>query len=202
MTKLKTLNTPIFKEEGIPSIDIAAYSLQVEGLGKKYSLTLEEILKLPQSTLDCRLTSVSGFSVRANWQGVLWKDMFASLRGAEGHEAISLDQFNFVIFESFGGYKTNVYKEDILPDRWIFCHSVDGERLEPEYGAPLRMIIPNLWGYKSCKWLTKVKFSERNESGFWETHGYDDRGLIEPGKTLDINTHTRKPIKGGEVTEF
>jgi len=32
---------------------------------------------------------------------------------------------------------------------------VEGEPIEPEYGGPLRMVIPNLWGYKSCKWLAR-----------------------------------------------
>lgn len=194
MTILKDLRLPVFKEEGIPSISAKDYLLKFEGLMKDVSLRFEDILRLPQTTLNVRMTSVSGFSVRADWQGVLWRDMME-------HVGAPSDP-NFVIFESFGGYTTNVYKEDIIPDRWIFCHSVAGERLEPEYGAPLRMIIPNLWGYKSCKWLVKVKFSKTNEPGFWETHGYEDRGLIEPGETLDVNTGTRRPIKGGEVTEF
>ena len=151
-------------------------------------------MKLPQATLNCRMTSVSGFSVRANWQGVLWRDMMSHVGEPE--------DFKYIIFESPGGYTTNCYREDLLPDRWIFCHSVDGEPLEPEYGGPLRMIIPNLWGYKSCKWLTGVRFSMSNEPGFWETRGYTDRGLIEPGTMLDVNTQTERPIRGGEVTEF
>lgn len=195
MTILKDMRTPVFKEEGMPSIDPGRHSVSFEGHSeKKLILTMEDILNLPQSTLDCRMTSVSGFSVRANWQGVLWKDIIERIGPVK--------KFDYVMFESVGGYTTNAYAKDILPDRWMFCHSVNGESLEAEYGGPLRMIIPNLWGYKSCKWLSKVFFSEKNIPGFWETHGYSDRGLIEPGTTLDINTGERKDIRGGEVLDF
>lgn len=195
MTILKELKAPVFNEEKVGNLNLKGYSVLFEGHAKKPArLMMEEFFKLPQTTLDMRMTSVSGWSVRANWNGVLWKDMITYLK--------PIEDYNFVIFESVGGYTTNVYKEDVLADKWLFCHSVEGERLEEEYGGPLRMLIPNLWGYKSCKWLTKVTFSKNNVSGFWETHGYDDRGLIEAGETLDINTGKRRVIKGGEVTEF
>jgi len=64
------------------------------------------------------------------------------------------------------------------------------------------MIIPNLWGYKSCKWLGKVEMIDRVEGGYWEDRGYSRPGLIEPGVTFDINIKTRRPISGGEITEF
>lgn len=195
MTILKNLRTPVFNEERVAHVNSKGYSVLFEGHAKEpVKIPLEECFKLPQTTLNLRMTSVSGWSVRADWNGVLWKDMIEYLKPTE--------DFNFVVFESVGGYTTNIYKEDILADRWLFCHSVGGERLEEEYGGPLRMIIPNLWGYKSCKWLIKVRFSKDNVSGFWETHGYDDRGLIEPGETLDVNTGKRRPINGGEVIEF
>lgn len=195
MSILRKLKTPVFKAEGIQHIDRTAYELEFfDGPRLAASLSLGEILSLPQTTLNLRMTSVSGWSVRANWQGVLWQDMMS--------RAGLPDTAQFVVFESPSEYTTNVYGEDILPDRWIFCHSVDGEHLEDEYGGPLRMIIPNLWGYKCCKWLVKVRYCDKNEPGYWETRGYTDRGLIEPGETLDVNTGTKRPIAGGEVLEF
>jgi DMSO/TMAO reductase YedYZ molybdopterin-dependent catalytic subunit len=64
------------------------------------------------------------------------------------------------------------------------------------------MVIPNLWGYKSCKWLGRIDFIDQMEGGYWEDRGYTRSGMIESGFTLDINTKARRPIKGGEVTEF
>ncbi len=195
MSILKRLNTPVFKAEGL--LHIPREKAFVEFLvDQKTIATLSyyDILKLPQTTLNLRLTSVSGWSVRANWQGVLWKDMVDSIGIA--------DDSKFIVFASEREYTTNVYREDVLTDRWLFCIGVDGEPIEDEYGGPVRMIIPNLWGYKSCKWLASVRFTNANESGYWETRGYTDRGLIAAGVTLDVNSGLERKISGGEVMDF
>ena len=44
--------------------------------------------------------------------------------------------------------------------------------------------------------------SDTDKGGYWEDRGYTESGIIEPGFTLDVNTGTRRPIPGGEVTEF
>jgi DMSO/TMAO reductase YedYZ molybdopterin-dependent catalytic subunit len=86
--------------------------------------------------------------------------------------------------------------------RILLAYGVNGQLIESDYGGPLRVVIPNLWGYKSCKWLGKIDFIDQMEGGYWEDRGYTRSGMIEPGFTFDINTKTRRPIKGGEIIEF
>jgi DMSO/TMAO reductase YedYZ molybdopterin-dependent catalytic subunit len=78
---------------------------------------------------------------------------------------------------------------------------VGGEPIEFEYGGPIRMVIPNLWGYKSCKWLKRIHFMNEYIQGTWESNGYEDRGLIEPCMCEDVNTGKHFRITGGEVME-
>jgi DMSO/TMAO reductase YedYZ molybdopterin-dependent catalytic subunit len=101
-----------------------------------------------------------------------------------------------------GGYSTAVLSKDLENPRVLLAYGVNGDSIEAEYGGPLRMVVPNLWGYKSCKWVGKIEFINQEEGGYWEDRGYTRSGMIEPGYTLDINTQTRRPIRGGEVTEF
>ena len=84
----------------------------------------------------------------------------------------------------------------------MLVYGVAGEALETEYGGPLRTVIPNLWGYKSCKWLVRIEFCNEMLGGYWEDRGYTRSGIIEPGTILDINTRTKRQIKGDEITEF
>ena len=196
MSILKELSVPIFKAGGIPSIDLRTYALSAGGLlEKEYHFSWREILALPKSKVDCRLTSVSGWSVRAHWAGIKWNDFL---------KQISLPpEANHVRFTAVGeGYATVVQLEDLENPRVLLAYEVNGEPIEPEYGGPLRMVIPNLWGYKSCKWLGRIDFINHMEGGYWEDRGYTRSGIIEPGITLDMNTKTRRPIHGGEVTEF
>jgi DMSO/TMAO reductase YedYZ molybdopterin-dependent catalytic subunit len=196
MSILKDLDVPIFKAGGMPAIDLKNYVLLVGGLVKeKRSFSWKDILAMPKSRVNSRLTSVSGWSVRADWEGIRWDDFVRQ---------ISFDpEVNYVRFSTVGGsYTTVVSIRDLKNPRVLLAYGVNGDWIEPEYGGPLRMVIPNLWGYKSCKWLGEIDFIDQMEGGYWEDRGYTRSGIIEPGFTFDINTKTRRPIKGGEVTEF
>lgn len=197
MSKLKELNIPIFKAEGLPRGAAAeSWTVRVGGmLARPAELNFDDFRALPNSIVDCRLTSVSGWSVRAVWEGVLWRDFLKSHPPSP--------QATHATFVSVGGYDTTVPLDTLDHPRVLFCWGVAGEALEVEYGGPLRMVIPNLWGYKSCKWLTEVRYGDKMPPGFWEKRGYSLEGEIEPGHTTDYNNgRTRRPISGGEVTEF
>ena len=196
MSILKDLDVPVFKAGGMPAIDLTNYVLLVGGLVKeKWSFSWKDILAMPKSRVNSRLTSVSGWSVRADWEGIRWDDFVRQI--AFDPEA------NYVRFSTVGGsYTTVVSIKDLENPRVLLAYGVNGDWIEPEYGGPLRMVIPNLWGYKSCKWLGEIDFIDEMEGGYWEDRGYTRSGIIEPGFTFDINTKTRRPIKGGEITDF
>ena len=196
MSILRDMGTPVFKAEGVPPIDIEKYVLNITGLVEsERELTWKEILKLPTSRLSSRLTSVSGWSVRADWDGIRWKDFL--------NEIVVKPGATHVIFTGYGEiYTTTVSLIDLQAPKVMLVTGVAVAPLEAEYGGPLRMVIPNLYGYKSCKWLTRIEFINRMEGGYWEDRGYSRSGIIEPGTTFDVNSKTHKEIKGGEVVDF
>lgn len=196
MTTLKEMNTPVFAAEGILHISRPDYKLETIGLVERpVTLSLHEVMNtLPNTVMNRRLTSVSGWSVRANWNGVLWKDFVNYVQ--------PLNNARYVLFSSAREYTTAVWIPDLLASDSMLAWGVDDELLEDQYGGPLRLVVPNLWGYKSCKWLTKIQFIEKYQTGYWELRGYSHRGLIEPGETLDVNTQKWRPISGGEVIDF
>ena len=196
MSILRDHGVPAFKAGGMPTIDLRTYGLFVGGLAdRERHFSWQEILRMPKSKVNCRLTSVSGWSVRADWEGIKWKDFLK--------EITINPQSSHVRFTAIGGnYTTVVGFRDLENPGVILAYGVNGEPIEPDYGGPLRMLIPNLWGYKSCKWLGRIDFINQMEGGYWEDRGYTRSGTIEPGFTFDINTKSRKPIRGGEVIDF
>lgn len=196
MSILRELGVPIFKAGGMPKIDLHSYALIVGGLVEEgHHFSWQQILSMPKSRVNCRLISVSGWSVRAHWEGIKWKDFL---------KQIPVDaKASHVRFSTVGGnYTTVIRMEDLENPRILLAYGVNGDPIEPEYGGPLRMVIPNLWGYKSCKWLGEIDFIDQMEGGYWEDRGYTRSGMIEQGLTFDINTKTQRSIQGGEVTEF
>jgi len=189
MTILKDLQTPVFAAEGILRLDPGNHTLLVDGLiNSNLTFAFEEL------KINMRLTSVSGWSVRADWDGVLWRDFLAF---------VCLDSAaRYAFFSAASDYSTCVLLSDLAASSAMLAWGVGGQPLEAEYGGPLRMVIPNLWGYKSCKWLTRITFAAKYETGYWERRGYTHRGEIEPGETFDVNSKKYRPIAGGEVTEY
>lgn len=196
MSILKRLKTPVFAAEGILHVKPELYRLTVAGLeGGNRSFSLAELKQaFPAATVDRRLTSVSGWSVRAEWNGILWKDFVAVVK--------PLPAARYALLASAGDYTTCILLADLAASESILAWGAAGEPLEDEYGGPLRMVVPNLWGYKSCKWLTDITFTEKYVTGYWELRGYTHRGTIEPGETFDVNSQKYRPIPGGEVTDF
>ena len=52
-------------------------------------------------------------------------------------------------------------------------HSMDGQPLSRAHGAPMRLVIPEMYGYKNVKWLTRIDLVQTLNPGFWEQRGYD-----------------------------
>lgn len=190
------LKTPIFAAEGVLHLNREKYQLEVTGLANNPGrFSLEELKQqFPIQSQNSRLTSVSGWSVRTEWDGILWQDFTAMIKPSANAR--------YALFSSAKDYTTAVLLSDLSASGSMLVWGAGGEPLEDEYGGPLRMLIPNLWGYKSCKWLVKVEFIEKYVMGYWELRGYSHNGTIEPGETYDVNTRQYRPITGGEVTEF
>ena len=55
----------------------------------------------------------------------------------------------------------------ILPQRrFALCFSHDGQPIPPEHGGPVRLIIPQLYAWKSAKWVKGVRFLQRIKRAF------------------------------------
>jgi DMSO/TMAO reductase YedYZ molybdopterin-dependent catalytic subunit len=37
----------------------------------------------------------------------------------------------------------------------------------------MRLVIPEMYGYKNVKWLTRIELVPRLQTGYWEQRGYD-----------------------------
>ena len=57
----------------------------------------------------------------------------------------------------------------------LLAYRLDGVPLALENGAPLRAMVPDLYFWKSAKWVTGLRFVEEDAPGYWETRGYHNR---------------------------
>lgn len=87
-----------------------------------------------------------------------------------------LPEARFVIIHAAGGFTTNLKLSDFLEADVLFALKHNDETLTLEHGYPVRLVVPRLYFWKSAKWVTGVEFVAEDRPGFWESHGYHNRG--------------------------
>ena len=78
----------------------------------------------------------------------------------------------FVLLHGDSGYTANIPLNVFLSENVVLATHHDDQPLSPEHGAPLRIVIPDRYAWKSVKWLRGVEFLPEDRLGFWESFGY------------------------------
>ncbi len=157
----------------MPVFDPASWRLSISGLVEQpTSLTYDQLRALPRveqvSTFHC----VTGWTVQnVHWGGVRLHDVLAAagpLASAHALEFISME-------EPYVDYLT--LQQASLHDVML-AYEMDGQALPREHGAPVRLIIPEMYGYKNVKWLQGISVVAEAGSGYWEQLGYDSDAWV------------------------
>lgn len=148
--------------------DTKNWRLQIHGeVEKPTTLNFQELIDLPQADLTCDVHCVTGWTLLdSRWRGVRLTTIMDLVR--------TTDSVRFVIFEAVAGYTSNIPLREALKENVILAHSFFGKELPPPHGAPVRALVPDLYFYKSAKWLQGIKFTAQDEPGYWERRGYSN----------------------------
>lgn len=197
VSKLREMGTPIMWAEGHPGpLASEGWTVELGGLvDAPTALTYREILELPKTVVDARLTSVSGFSVGGSWAGVRIGDVVDLVNPQP--------TVSHVQFVSYGRvYSTCIPLEVACRERTLLAYGFEGDPLSADYGGPVRAFCPYLWGYKSAKSVVAINLVDHSIPGFWEERGYPNGAEIKPRVVLDVNSGEYRRIEAGEVRGF
>jgi DMSO/TMAO reductase YedYZ molybdopterin-dependent catalytic subunit len=177
-------------------VDHAAWRLEIGGMVETAGrFGLADLLAWPQIEQVSRMACVEGWSFRAKWGGFQYKVLVEQVKPRP--EATHLR------FDCADGYWEVARLEEMTNPRVIFVLKMNDELLLDEYGAPLRMMFPAKYGYKSAKAVTSITFTSLDDRGFWSTVGpYTVDGGIEPGIDFPQDLQGRQEISGGEITAY
>lgn len=178
---------------GVPEIDAAQHQLLIHGLvGQPLTFSVESLLRYPMTSklifLECGGNSFSGWHQEplqtsagnlhglascSEWTGVpvsvllneAGVDRKASWVIAEGADAIA--------------HNMSLPLEKLMHDAIIALYQ-NGERLRPENGFPLRLIVPGWEGVLNVKWLRRLEVSHQPIMSRNETSQYTE--LLPSGK--------------------
>ena len=177
---------------GVPAIDPSEHRLLVHGLvDNPIVFTMDDLMHYPAVSaihfLECSGNGLTewkkptgktvqvthGLVSCVEWTGVrvatILKDLGVQSGAAwvlaEGNDAALMDR--------------SVPLEKMMDDA-LLVYAQNGERLRPEQGYPLRLLLPGFEGNMSIKWLRRLKVTKEPSYTREETSKYTD--LLESGE--------------------
>lgn len=154
-------------EHPVPPFDLHSYRLTIDGLVERpLTLTYDELRGLPAIMQVSDFHCVEGWGVDdVRWDGVRLQSLIDLVKPTANA--------GFVTFHSLGAiYRDSLsMPQALLPDALI-AYDMDGSPLEPDHGLPLRLVMPQMFGYKGPKWVTRIEFRDRQDIGYWEQRGW------------------------------
>jgi DMSO/TMAO reductase YedYZ molybdopterin-dependent catalytic subunit len=151
----------------LPHFDPATWRLSVGGLvDRPISIDYDELRSLPRveqvSTFHC----VTGWTIdNVHWAGARIADVLARAHPRGGHA------LRFTSMEK--PYVDYLTREQASLHDVLLAYEMDGKPLSRGHGAPVRLVIPEMYGYKNVKWLERIDVVPQPADGYWEQLGYD-----------------------------
>ncbi|SRR5713226_6429604 len=183
----------------VPPIDQKTWRLKIGGLVERpRALSPAELRKFPHEEQNSRMKCVQCWSARTTWGGFRVHHLFDLVKPKFSAKAIRIDCAD-KWYEYFS-------LQDMLAPHVLMVLEMAGKPLSDKHGAPLRLIDPSRYGYKSAKLITAMTFVAEGKGSMACDIGpyYSPGGEIQPGydHPLDLGATVRKKIKGGEITEY
>ena len=161
---------PVLHYGEVPEIDISKWKFTIKGLvEEELTMNFEEFIKLPRVKVVADIHCVTHWSkLNTTWEGV-------STRAIKDLVVVK-PEAKYVIVHAAGGFTTNLSVDDFFKQDVLFAINYNNEPLSPSHGFPVRLVVPQLYFWKSAKWVSGVEFVKEEKLGFWETHGYHAHG--------------------------
>jgi DMSO/TMAO reductase YedYZ molybdopterin-dependent catalytic subunit len=157
----------------MPVFDPNSWRLEVDGLvERKLSLSYDMLLRLPRAEQVSTFHCVTGWTVdNVHWAGVRLKHLLELAQPLPEAKALRFVSMEVPYTDSL------TLKQALLPDVML-AYELGGKPLSRPHGSPARVVIPEMYGYKGVKWLTRIELVAEQPTGYWEGLGYDQNAWV------------------------
>jgi len=134
----------------------AAGAIRVEGkVGEAITIDVSELATLPRHEQTSDLHCVTTWSrVGLRWGGVRFSDLYEQIIVPR---ARPIADAACISFEGLDNFRSSMPLDDALAGDVLVADELDGSPLTLEHGAPLRLVAPAHYGYKSTKHLCAIE---------------------------------------------
>ncbi len=169
------------------SLQTSPWSVEVEGLVRKPArYTLEDLLKLSaQEERIYRLRCVEGWSMVIPWVGYSLSELIKRvepLGNAKFVEFVTLADPKTMPFVGTRvldwPYAEGLRMDEAMHPLTLLTFGMYGEILPKQTGAPVRLVVPWKYGFKSAKSLVKIRFTEKQPGTAWNKAAANEYGFF------------------------
>ncbi|MFI2859213.1 molybdopterin-dependent oxidoreductase [Paenibacillus sp. JSM ZJ436] len=170
-------NFRVYTVTDIPTFDNSNWSFTVDGLvDQKLEWSWEEFVALNREVQVSDFHCVTGWSVYQNtWEGIPLSKLL-DLAGVQSKAQ------TVKFYSGDGVYTDSLTMEQARMDDVMVAVLHDGKPIPSQLGGPVRLVTPQMYAYKSVKWLNRIELIEGDYSGYWEVRGYDKDAWIPDAK--------------------
>ncbi|MBV8621451.1 MAG: protein-methionine-sulfoxide reductase catalytic subunit MsrP [Curvibacter sp.] len=162
------------------------WSVEIDGLVKKpLKLGLEELIKLSaQEERVYRLRCVEGWSMVIPWVGyslselIRRVDPLGSAKYVEFHTLADPKTMPFVGSRILDWpYVEGLRLDEAMHPLTLLAFGMYGEVLPNQNGAPVRLVVPWKYGFKSAKSLVRIRFTDKEPATAWNKAAANEYGF-------------------------
>ena len=168
------------------NFDTSNWSISVEGeVAKPRKFTMDEILKLaPLEERIYRHRCVEAWSIVVPWIGFSFSNLvklveptskaqFVAFQSYYDHKQMPQGKYAGIDFPYVEGLRL----DEAMNPLALLSVGMYGESLPPQDGAPVRMVLPWKYGFKSIKSLVKIKFQPKMPPATWNLAAPSEYGF-------------------------
>ncbi|MDB5890340.1 MAG: protein-methionine-sulfoxide reductase catalytic subunit MsrP [Polaromonas sp.] len=162
------------------------WSVAVEGLVKQpKSYTLEELIKLsPQEERIYRMRCVEGWSMVIPWVGYSLSELIKKVEPLGSAKYVEfITQADPKTMPFVGSrvlewpYVEALRLDEAMHPLALLTFGMYGEVLPNQNGAPVRMVLPWKYGYKSGKSIVRIRFTDKEPRTAWNKAAAQEYGF-------------------------
>ena len=156
----------------------APWTVEVYGLvNKPATFGVEDLLKLfPQEERIYRLRCVEGWSMVIPWQGFTLASLLSLVEPSSAAQYVRFETvYRPEEMKGQGSaafpwpYNEGLRIDEAMNDLAILATGMYGETILPQNGAPIRLVVPWKYGFKSIKSIVKIELTSERPNTLWNT---------------------------------
>jgi DMSO/TMAO reductase YedYZ molybdopterin-dependent catalytic subunit len=144
------------------------------------------------ATLECISNTVGGTYISNTvWTGFPLRELLEEAGIQEGVVDIKM--------EAADGYSESIPLAEAMQPDTMLVYLMDGQMLTDKHGFPLRLIVPNIFGMKNVKWITRIDAVNEDFQGYWQERQWSDVATVVTMSRIDIPKRGYKAALGETV---